>query len=57
MNDVAEDSVKKGKETIGTTLSSVSDTLIDLTLIPIYTFLILLYRTHFITFLVKLFRK
>jgi predicted PurR-regulated permease PerM len=57
MNDVAEDSVKKGKETIGTTLSSVTDTLIDLTLIPIYTFLILLYRTHFITFLVKLFRK
>ncbi len=57
INDVAEDSVKKGKETIGTTLSSVTDTLIDLTLIPIYTFLILLYRTHFITFLVKLFRK
>lgn len=56
INDVAEDSVKKGKETIGTTLSSVTDTLIDLTLIPIYTFLILLYRTHFITFLVKLFR-
>ena len=39
INDVAEDSVKKGKETIGTTLSSVTDTLIDLTLIPIYTFL------------------
>lgn len=57
INDVAEDSVKKGKETLGTTLMSVSDTLIDMTLIPIYTFLILLYRTHFITFLVKLFRK
>ena len=57
MNDVAKDSVKKGKETIGTTLMSVSGTLIDLTLIPIYTFLILLYRTHFIMFLVKLFKK
>ena len=57
MNDVAQDSVKKGKETIGTTLLSVSGTLIDLTLIPIYTFLILLYRTHFIMFLVKLFKK
>ncbi|MDG2433850.1 AI-2E family transporter [Flavobacterium sp.] len=57
INDVAEDSVKKGKETIGTTLISVSGTLIDLTLIPIYTFLILLYRTHFIMFLVKLFKK
>jgi len=30
---------------------------LDLTLIPIYTFLILLYRTHFILFLAKLFRK
>lgn len=57
INDVAEDSVKKGKETIGTTLMSVSGTLIDMTLIPIYTFLILLYRTHFILFLVKLFKK
>jgi hypothetical protein len=35
MSDVAEDSVKKGKETIGTTLLSVSGTLIDLT----YTYL------------------
>jgi predicted PurR-regulated permease PerM len=57
INDVTEDSVKKGKETIGTTLLSVSGTLIDITLIPIYTFLILLYRTHFIMFLVKLFKK
>lgn len=56
-NDVAEDSVKKGKETLGTTLLSLSDTLINMTLIPIYTFLILLYRTHFILFLVKLFKK
>jgi predicted PurR-regulated permease PerM len=36
---------------------SVTDTLLDITLIPIYTFLILLYRTHFILFLTKLFRK
>jgi hypothetical protein len=33
INDVTEDSVKKGKETIGTTLLSVSGTLIDITLI------------------------
>jgi hypothetical protein len=39
--DVTQDSVKKGKETIGTTLMSVTDTLLDITLIPIYTFLIL----------------
>jgi predicted PurR-regulated permease PerM len=57
LEDVTQDSVKKGKETIGTTLISVTDTLLDITLIPIYTFLILLYRTHFILFLTKLFRK
>ncbi|SEA29583.1 Predicted PurR-regulated permease PerM [Flavobacterium gillisiae] len=57
LEDVTQDSVKKGKETIGTTLISVTNTLLDITLIPIYTFLILLYRTHFILFLTKLFRK
>ncbi|NDP28699.1 MAG: AI-2E family transporter [Flavobacterium sp.] len=57
IEDVTQDSVKKGKETIGTALISVTDTLLDLTLIPIYTFLILLYRTHFILFLAKLFKK
>ena len=57
IEDVTQDSVKKGKETIGTTLMSVTDTLLDLALIPIYTFLILLYKTHFVLFLAKLFRK
>ncbi|MGO4819669.1 AI-2E family transporter [Flavobacterium sp. W22_SRS_FP1] len=57
MEDVAQDSVKKGKETIGTTLISVSNIILDITLIPIYTFLILLYRTHFMVFFTKLFRK
>jgi predicted PurR-regulated permease PerM len=57
IEDVTQDSVKKGKETIGTTLMSITDTILDLTLIPIYTFLILLYKTHFVLFLAKLFRK
>lgn len=57
IEDVTQDSVQKGKETIGTTLLSVTNAILDLTLIPIYTFLILLYRTHFILFLAKLFRK
>jgi predicted PurR-regulated permease PerM len=57
IEDVTQDSVKKGKDTIGTALISVTDTILDLTLIPIYTFLILLYRTHFILFLAKLFKK
>jgi len=55
--NVTQDSVKKGTETIGTTLISVSDTIVDMTLIPIYTFLILLYRTHFILFFAKLVKK
>lgn len=53
----AEDSKQKGKELIGSTLMSFTDTLMNLTLIPIYTFLILLYRTHFLLFLSKLFKK
>jgi predicted PurR-regulated permease PerM len=57
IEDVTQDSVKKGKETIGTTLIMVTDTILNIALIPIYTFLILLYKTHFILFLSKLFRK
>lgn len=57
IEDVTQDSVKKGKETIGTTLLSFANAILDLTLIPIYTFLILLYRTHFMVFLAKLFKK
>ena len=57
IEDVTQDSFKKGKETIGTTILSITDTILDLILIPIYTFLILLYRNHFILFLAKLFRK
>jgi predicted PurR-regulated permease PerM len=57
IEDVTQDSVEKGKETIGTALISVTDTMLDLTLIPIYTFLILIYRTHFMLFFAKLFRK
>lgn len=56
IEDVTENSVKKGKESIGTTLLSVTDTLLNIALIPIYTFLILLYRKHFVLFLTKLFR-
>lgn len=57
IDTAAEDSMEKGKEIIGTTLMSFTDTLLNLTLIPIYTFLILLYRTHFLMFLGKLVSK
>lgn len=57
IDTATEDSMEKGKEIIGTTLMSFTDTLLNLTLIPIYTFLILLYRTHFLLFLSKLFKE
>jgi len=57
IDTATEDSMAKGKEIIGTTLMSFTDTLMNLTLIPIYTFLILLYRTHFLLFLSKLIAK
>ena len=56
LDSATKDSVEKGKEIIGTTLLSFTDTLLNLILIPIYTFLILLYRNHFILFLAKLFK-
>ena len=57
IDQATTDSVEKGKELLGSTLLSFSDTLLNLILIPIYIFLILLYRTHFIMFLTKLFKK
>jgi predicted PurR-regulated permease PerM len=56
-DDATADSFQKGKGLIGSTLMSFSDTLLNITLIPIYMFLILLYRTHFMLFLSKVFRK
>ncbi|HEX9150638.1 MAG TPA: AI-2E family transporter, partial [Flavobacterium sp.] len=44
-------------ELLGTTLASFTDTLLNIILIPIYTFLILLYRTHFMLFFSKLIKK
>lgn len=46
-----------GTEIVSTTLLSFTDTLLNLILIPIYTFLFLLYRTHFMKFLAKLFTR
>jgi len=56
-NDATKDSMSTGKELIGTTLMSFTDTLLNLILVPIYMFLILLYRTHFMKFLCKLFKS
>lgn len=56
IENATNDTVKSGKEILGSTLLSFTDTLMNLTLIPIYMFLILLYRTHFMKFLNKLFK-
>lgn len=54
ISDAKDDSIKSGKEVIGSTLMFFTDALLNLFLIPIYTFLILLYRNHFMLFLSKL---
>jgi predicted PurR-regulated permease PerM len=57
IDTVAKDSVQNGKATIGSALVSITDLLVDCTIIPIYTFLFLLYKDHFILFLAKLVNK
>jgi predicted PurR-regulated permease PerM len=57
VQETITDSVEKGKAILGTTLMSFTDTLLNLILFPIYLFLALLYRNHFMTFLIKLFEK
>jgi len=52
LNETASDT---GKQIVGSTLISVSDTLLNLILVFIYCFLMLLYKSHFVKFLCKLF--
>ena len=47
----------KGKEIISSTLISVTDTILNMVLVLIYTFLLLIYRAHFIKFMCKLWGK
>ncbi|MFN3968221.1 AI-2E family transporter [Flavobacterium sp.] len=55
VDDATSSSAESGKEIIGITLVTFTDTLLTMVLIPIYMFLILLYRTHFTKFFSKLF--
>lgn len=57
LENVTSDSVKNGGEKLGTALGSLSDVLLDCTIIPIFIFLFLLYKKHFTLFLAKLFKK
>lgn len=55
IDNAAKNTLKSSNEIVGSTLNSFSDILLNLTLIPIYTFLFLLYQNHFINFLIKLY--
>ncbi len=57
LDNVKKDSVRNGTSTIGSAIMSITDFLLDSTLIPIYTFLFLLYKDHFSVFLAKLVNK
>ncbi|MBP7809218.1 MAG: AI-2E family transporter [Bacteroidia bacterium] len=54
IQQVTQETLKGNSDLMGNTLSSFTDTLVSLVLIPIYTFLILLYRSHFTKFLYKI---
>lgn len=57
LKKVTSDSVQNGPGTLGTAIGSLSDVLFDSMLVVVFTFLFLLYKTHFILFLAKLFNK
>ena len=58
INQATNDSIENGKQMIGVTITSLSNTILNTILVPIYTFLILIYGNHFKLFLKKLvFRK
>ncbi|MBE8724792.1 AI-2E family transporter [Flavobacterium hungaricum] len=57
LDNVTKDSVKNSNASIGSVIISISDLLLDLTIIPIYTFLFLIYKDHFVLFLAKLVHK
>jgi predicted PurR-regulated permease PerM len=56
IDSASQNVMESGKNIIGTSLVSFSDIILNMTLIPIYIFIFLLYRTLFITFLSKLFQ-
>jgi len=57
LDTVTKDSVKNGQATIVSSIISISDVLLDSTIIVIYTFLFLIYKEHFKLFLAKLIRQ
>jgi len=55
--DGLKENSMNGDVAVGSTISSFSGFIIRLTLVPIYTFLILMYRARFVTFLMKVVNK
>jgi predicted PurR-regulated permease PerM len=53
LTKATDDTMTSSKQIVGNTLNSFADFLLNAILIPIYTFLFLLYQNHFITFLCK----
>lgn len=56
ITNATKDGIKSSNQIVGSTLNSFGDILLNVTLIPIYTFLFLFYQNHFITFLCKLYK-
>lgn len=52
---MVDDATEGSTKMVGTTLISITDALFNAVLVPILTFLIILYKNHFIKFLCKLF--
>jgi predicted PurR-regulated permease PerM len=57
INKATNDSLDGGVGIMGNALTTFTNALLNIVLLPIYTFLLLLYRTIFIKFLFKLFKK
>lgn len=54
INKATKEGFNSGKEIVGTTLTSFADIFLNATLVPIYTFLFLYYKNHFVNFLTKI---
>ena len=53
ITNATSEGFKSSNQIVGSTLNSFGDILLNIVLIPIYTFLFLFYQNHFITFLSK----
>jgi predicted PurR-regulated permease PerM len=56
IKNAKKNSLDSGSQIVGSTITSFTDIVLNLALIPIYTFLFLLYQNLFVTFLCKLYK-